>query len=60
MYCNTRKEFLQAEQSLINNGIFKWAAGSFFVGFSAIVAIYPVYKRILQEKIGRNSYLLGQ
>ena len=54
-----RKEFLQAEQSLINNGVFKWAAGSFFVGFSAIVAIYPVYKRILQEKNRKKQLSSG-
>jgi N-acetylneuraminic acid mutarotase len=46
----SRKEFLKAEQALVNNGIFKWATGSFVVGFGVVIGLYPIYKRILNEK----------
>ena len=55
----SRKEFLQAEQALLHNGIVKWAAGSFMIGFGVVLGVYPLYKKLLQERERRKELIQG-
>ena len=55
----SRKEFLQAEQALLHNGIVKWAAGSFMIGFGVVLGVYPLYTKLMQERERRKELIRG-